>query len=134
MIQTVYVTRVFLIDGGVVDLMLFANRAEADRHAAYLRKAAPDLGYDRIEVMPRLVVGVPDEIPLADIAVAYTRVPRHADATVAAVGNVHTTRSRHRSQRHREGAAHLSAGRMVPLLMSATLPLMDLITASLAKF
>lgn len=90
MVRTVYAVRVSLIDGGVVDILLFGNRAEAARHAEYLRKAAPDLGYDEITITPRLVIGlefadeVPTVLPLVDSRVqGSTHRPKRVAATAA---------------------------------------------------
>lgn len=52
----VYAVRVHTADGSIVDLLLFATRAQADKYV--LDMAVLPLGFDSIEVVPRIIVGM----------------------------------------------------------------------------
>lgn len=55
MLETVYAVRAHMVDGGLVDLLLFAEQTQA---AEYARQIDPlPLGFDYVDVVQRRVIG-----------------------------------------------------------------------------
>lgn len=54
--ETIYSVRAKMVDGAVLDLLLFARAIDANQHARYLQKLGI-LGIDRVFVVPRRVIG-----------------------------------------------------------------------------
>lgn len=55
--QTVYAARAAMIDGSVLDLLLFAREKDAADHVAYIKEHCQRLGFDSVTVAKRLVIG-----------------------------------------------------------------------------
>lgn len=55
--MTVYAVRVLMVDGVTTDLLQFLVEADALQHADYVRHSCQLLGYDKVWVVPRRVIG-----------------------------------------------------------------------------
>lgn len=58
----VYAVRAVMVDGSTQDLLLFADRVDAERQRDYISHACPLLGYDNINVIKRRVIGRKESI------------------------------------------------------------------------
>ena len=55
--MTVYAVRVRMVDGAIADLLQFINEPDAEVHADYIRQQCRLLGYDKVWVVRRRVIG-----------------------------------------------------------------------------
>lgn len=53
----VYAVRAVMVDGAAVDLLLFFEHTDAEKHAEYIRGKCGLLGFDSIHVVARRVIG-----------------------------------------------------------------------------
>lgn len=57
LVTRVWAVRARMVDGAICDLLLFFNKEDAEKQALYVQGACGLLGYDRIDVVPRRVIG-----------------------------------------------------------------------------
>ena len=55
--MTIYAVRARMVDGSISDLLQFLHEADAEAHARIIRHECRLLGYDRIWVVRRRVIG-----------------------------------------------------------------------------
>lgn len=74
--MTVHAVRAVMVDGGSVDLLLFFSRRDAEQHVEYIEKNCKLLGYDRLEIAERKIVGCADTAVAVAIPTTERRTRR----------------------------------------------------------